>query len=63
MKEKEMEELIINPKSSMLAFAMRKKITELLKSYFLARTRISARNRKAFVFEDFASFDSKFYLA
>jgi len=25
MKEKEMEELIINPKSSMLAFAMRKK--------------------------------------
>ena len=55
-----MEELIINPKSSMLAFAMRKKITELFKSYFLARTRISARNRKAFVFEDFASFDSKF---
>ncbi len=60
-----MEELIINPKSSMLAFAMRKKvkITELFKSYFLARTRISARNRKAFVFEDFASFASKFYLA
>jgi hypothetical protein len=25
MKEKEMEELIINPKSSMLAFAMRKR--------------------------------------